>query len=260
MNPRISIVTVVLNRRQELAGTLQSVLDQDYENIEYIVQDGGSTDGTIELVRSLGEKISVFRSEKDKGIYDAMNKATKHVTGSWVIYMNAGDRFYSNSVLSNIFAGQIHDADIVYGEALMQYRNYQVPFGRAPLTSIWKKSPFSHQAAFIRGELMKAMGYDTTYKIGADHDLFYRAYKAGKKFKYVNQVVCLFDAEDGATKKHIFQAIKDKMNIAMKLEPGTDKWLYYQGFLLYAHVSLTAKALLGKGFIDRIRKLLRSSG
>ena len=107
MNQKISIVTVCYNASSEIEKTMESVLSQSYENIEYIIIDGASTDKTLELVNSLASKynsrkVQIF-SELDNGIFDAMNKGIKMATGDWINFMNAGDLFYNENVIENMF-------------------------------------------------------------------------------------------------------------------------------------------------------------
>ena len=101
-NVKISIVTVCYNAVAVIEKTIQSVLSQTYRNIEYIVIDGASTDGTIDVLKKYQTKISCFISEPDEGIYDAMNKGLKIATGEWICFMNAGDFFYDTEVLNSM--------------------------------------------------------------------------------------------------------------------------------------------------------------
>ena len=101
---KISVVTVCYNAADTIERTMLSVLNQTYHDIEYIIIDGGSTDGTVDIIRKYADKIAYWVSEPDKGIYDAMNKGIKVATGEWINFMNAGDYYYSNEVLKNVFA------------------------------------------------------------------------------------------------------------------------------------------------------------
>lgn len=97
---KITIVTVTYNCSKILKETLESCINQDYENVEYIIIDGASTDGTLDIINQHSENISFILSEPDKGIYDAMNKGIEHATGEWIFFLNAGDKFYSNKTLT----------------------------------------------------------------------------------------------------------------------------------------------------------------
>jgi glycosyltransferase involved in cell wall biosynthesis len=254
--PLISVITVVYNRAVELEGTLLSVLGLDYGNVEYIIIDGGSTDGTVEMIRRYEDRIDYWISEPDRGIYDAMNKGIGKATGEWINFMNSGDKFASPEAL-RFFEAREFDADVLFGDALAEYPTFRTMFKTHPMEVMWKHSPFCHQASFARASLMKAFKFDVQYRIGADHDFFYRAYKSNKKFEYVDHVVCLFDAREGATKKYITRAIKDKMDIALKYDFTLSKWLYYRFYMLYIHTVLLGKKVMGKTLTSRITRFLR---
>ena len=118
-NPKISVVTISHNSSKTIRNTIDSVLSQDYENIEYIVIDGNSTDETTDIIRSYGDKISYFISEKDDGLYDAMNKGIRVATGDVVGILNSDDFYYTNHVISDIAEMFIfNETDAVYGDLL----------------------------------------------------------------------------------------------------------------------------------------------
>jgi glycosyltransferase involved in cell wall biosynthesis len=254
--PVISVITVVYNRVHEIERTVQSIINQTYDRIQYIIIDGGSTDGTVDILKKYENKIAYWISEPDKGIYDAMNKGIERATGDYVNFMNCGDRFASEDVIQTFVKGQ-YEADIVYGEALVEYKSYSALFKRSPLKNMWRHSPFCHQASFIKTALLKEWKYDLQYKIGSDHDFFYRAYINRKKFQYFDQLVCLFDGRDGATKKQVIQGTRDMFNSALNHNFSIGKWLYSKYFLFYIRAILGAKKLLGNKLTDRINKFRR---
>jgi glycosyltransferase involved in cell wall biosynthesis len=123
----ISIITVVFNGEQFLEETIRSVINQNYDNVEYIIIDGGSTDGTLNIIKKYEDKISYWVSEKDGGIYDAMNKALDVASGVWINFMNAGDSFCNAIVLEKLFAKEIEiDNKFVYGDVLIDYGDFEV--------------------------------------------------------------------------------------------------------------------------------------
>ena len=258
--PIITVITVIFNGKPFVRTTFDSVLNQSYPNVEYIVIDGGSTDGTLELLQEYDNKVDLWISEPDKGIYDAMNKGIDLSTGDWINFMNVGDRFASPDVLDKFCDHERHGVDIVYGDALIQYENFEKPFKTHPLTEIWKYSPFCHQASFARAKLLNEYKLDTNFTIGADHDFFYRAYKAGKKFSYLPTVVCYFDGRQGMTKRRIIQAIKDKRTAALRYEYSLRKAIYFRFFLLYIRSSVLIKKLLGPVITDILIRLAKNRG
>lgn len=120
--PLITIITVAYNAVKDIENTILSVLNQTYPNIEYIIIDGGSTDGTLDIIKKYEDKISYWVSEADKGIYDAMNKGALKATGEWLNFMNAGDTFYDQQVLEKVFKdNDWSDADVIYGDINIEY-------------------------------------------------------------------------------------------------------------------------------------------
>lgn len=113
---KLSIITVAFNAQEAIERTILSVIDQSDAEIEYLVIDGGSTDATLNVIRQYADKIDYWVSEPDRGIYDAMNKALRHATGDWVLFMNAGDEFTSRSVVSAITKRIDENTDVIYSD------------------------------------------------------------------------------------------------------------------------------------------------
>src|SRR5690554_5935160 len=150
--PTLSVITVVYNNVKDIARTLHSVLDQSYPHIEYVVVDGGSTDGTLAVLRQYEDRISQLISEPDEGIYDAMNKGLRMATGDYVLFMNSGDQLYASNTVEAVFASA-PDSDIYYGETELRNESWE-PIGirrhSTPDQFTWKSFRYgmniSHQA------------------------------------------------------------------------------------------------------------------
>lgn len=112
----LTIITVCFNIKDEIERTCQSIVNQTWQNFEWIVIDGGSTDGTVDILKKYSDRINILVSEPDKGIYNAMNKGIKLSHGEWLNFMNGGDRFTSNDVLKEVFSGKEYSADVLYGK------------------------------------------------------------------------------------------------------------------------------------------------
>lgn len=173
MIPKISIITVSYNAIAGIEQTILSVINQTYQNVEYIIIDGGSTDGTVDVIRKYADKIVYWVSEPDKGIYDAMNKGIKKATGEWINFMNAGDCFYREDVISNVFGTNYPpEVFVVYGSVVTKSQNLvQKPFG---LKDFCKCMAFCHQSAFVRKS--KQIEFNTSYPIAADYNYFNSIY------------------------------------------------------------------------------------
>ena len=171
---KITVVTVCYNAERDIEKTIQSVINQTYDNIEYIIVDGASKDGTMQVVEKYKDKIAKIVSEPDKGIYDAMNKGIKLATGEWINFMNAGDCFYDNDSVANSVP-MFNDTDIISGISTLSGQTwYPTKPSGLSLTFFLTKS-LSQQATFIKTNLMKKHGYDTTYKSASDSLFFFEA-------------------------------------------------------------------------------------
>lgn len=171
MITKVSIITICFNAAEDLEKTIASVRGQKYKDYEYIVVDGGSKDGTAEVIDNSLDVISKFVSEPDKGIYDAMNKGVKMATGEWLIMMNAGDVFADSDVLQNVFSHTIPDnITFLYGDTLSRQKNGKL---LRRVTS-WKDGNVNHQAVIYRRQLHEEHGlYIVTKKIIISDYLFF---------------------------------------------------------------------------------------
>jgi glycosyltransferase involved in cell wall biosynthesis len=192
----ITIVTVVLNGDKSLEKTIQSVINQSYSNIEFIVIDGGSTDQSLSIIRKYEYAIDQWLSEKDLGIYDAMNKGIALARGQWINFMNCGDYFYSNDTLYSIFdKNKLNDADVIYGNHQVIYPSKVVRhFNAGPIKNIWRGSQFCHQACFTRTHLIKKYKFNLNFRFSADFNFFYKLWQKNYKFVQLNIAVASISA------------------------------------------------------------------
>ncbi|TFF35160.1 glycosyltransferase family 2 protein [Mucilaginibacter psychrotolerans] len=204
--PTLSVITVVYNNVADIGRTLLSVMNQTYQEIEYIVIDGGSKDGTLEIINAYRSRIAKFVTEPDKGIYDAMNKGLALATGDYVIFMNSGDEFYAGDTVEKVFA-TADGADIYYGETEMvnaQRESLGQRRHQAPAKFNWRSFKYgmsvSHQAIYIRREL--AEPYDAAYQLSADIDWIIRAAKKAKKVVKVDGYVAKYLVGGMSKAKH----------------------------------------------------------
>lgn len=192
-SPLITIITVAYNAVKDIENTILSVLNQTYPNIEYIIIDGGSTDGTLDIIKKYEGKISYWVSEPDKGIYDAMNKGTLKASGEWLNFMNAGDTFYDEKVLEKVFKdNDWSDTDVIYGDVVYVYPDKEEIRKTTSLKRIKVGIPFCHQCVFVKTKLQQQYLFNTNYKICADYDFFYTLYKKGFSFKYKELIIAKY--------------------------------------------------------------------
>ena len=209
----ISVVTVCYNAADTIEKTMLSVLNQTYHDIEYIIIDGGSTDGTVEIIRKYADRIAYWVSEPDKGIYDAMNKGIKVATGEWINFMNAGDEFVDEGVIEKLFQNRTIDTvGVVFGDTLFIHKSKQkiVKFGDDPHHKIM---PSCHQSIFCRRILLARILFDLRYKIAADYNLFFQLRQMDIEFQYVQLVVAVYDAANGISSRNEWSTQKEMLKI-----------------------------------------------
>ncbi|WP_462266671.1 glycosyltransferase family 2 protein [Mucilaginibacter sp.] len=235
-NPRLSIITVVYNNVHDVERTLLSVTGQTYGNIEYVVIDGDSADGTLDVLERYRPHISKLISEKDKGIYDAMNKGLALATGDYVLFMNSGDEIYAPDTVAKLFA-TAPDADIYYGETEMIDEGGRI-LGRrrhkAPERFTWRSFRYgmsiSHQAIYIRRSLTGPYCYPQ-YQLSADIDWILTAAKKAKKMVNVHQYVARYLVGGMSKAKHK-QSLLERFDI-MKRHYGLLPTLFNHGVIAF---------------------------
>jgi len=192
--PLVTVVTVVFNFNNEIEDTILSVINQSYDNTEYIVIDGGSTDGTLDIVKRYQHKIKKLISEPDTGIFDAMNKSLKLATGDFIIFMNAGDRFCSINVIENMVA-EMKNLDLVYyGNAIFTNKINNIQMHRGGYFSKYRLSQINlcHQTIFYPKVAYKNNDFDLNYRTYADWPYNIKLFSK-TKFIYLDQDVVYFD-------------------------------------------------------------------
>jgi glycosyltransferase involved in cell wall biosynthesis len=210
-NPLLTIVTVVLNKEEVIENTLLSVINQSYFNIEYIVIDGGSKDGTMEVINKYKENINHIISEKDGGIYDAMNKGINLAKGSWINFMNAGDRFTNNDVISKLPFSSCDINPILYGN---RSHNGSIIYPNSCRSLKFGEIMACHQSMFfnINPIFKKSVLYDTKFLIYADYELVNRLYLEYGNFKYYNESIVISEG-NGISSTVSMQKRNDKYKI-----------------------------------------------
>lgn len=225
--PLVSIVTVCFNAEKSIEKTIQSVISQKYPHLEYLVIDGDSIDDTKLIVSKYMDSIDVFISEKDNGVYDAMNKASIFANGDWVLYMNCGDVFYSEKTVSNIFSNPIEDCyGVVFGDTIFTGDgiNKIIRNGDKP---IHKYMPSCHQSIFCRRSLLVDMPFDLKYKFAADYDFFYRLWKKGCNYYYIPEIVSEYDICGGLSQDNYVETKREILKIS------NSKFVYYAKYLYF---------------------------
>lgn len=229
---RINIVTINLNNKQGLERTMNSVLSQTFfDHIDYIIIDGGSTDGSKELIEQHKDKLYFWCSEQDKGIFNAMNKGIDHLNGEYVLFLNSGDFLDKNDVIEKVY-DQL-DCDIVYGNEMMYSIPNQGMVSYTKVTSFnkwlskypdklnekfFKDSALPHQSTFIRTALHKERKYDESCIIAGDWKFTREAImKYGATYKHIQLVISDYEST-GISAKQYNTFVKEKGNYYKNLE------------------------------------------
>lgn len=189
--PLISIITVVYNGEKHLEKTIKSVIAQTYPNVEYIIIDGGSTDGTLDIIKKYEKKISHWSSEPDKGIYDAMNKGLTKATGDYVAFMNADDWYEPDALQSVADAAIETQASFITAKVRIINEETEKSVIRESRFDEYGKN-IHHQTCFINLRIHKQFLYNTDFQLAADRDLIVRLIKSGISTYFVDKVVANF--------------------------------------------------------------------
>ncbi|WP_348825254.1 glycosyltransferase family 2 protein [Flavobacterium aestuarii] len=218
--PKISVITVNYNDKKGLSKTLESVVNQTDKKFEYIIIDGGSSDGSKELIEQYSKHIDYWVSEPDKGVFNAMNKGIKAATGDFVIFMNGGDCFCNNTVLQEIEPLLDENFDIYYGNNYKQTPNSKrlKTYSEKLNFSFFYTSSINHQSTFIRKSLFeKYFYYNEEYKIASDWEFFiYTICHVNVPYKYINKTIAVYDFTGISSNPKFSSIYKEEKNITYK--------------------------------------------
>ena len=215
--PFFSIVTVVYNDSEGLSCTGESLSTQSFDGFEWIIIDGGSTDGTLDIIKQYDTQSLKWLSEKDNGIYDAMNKGISMSTGEYVVFLNAGDVFESNKTLSNVMDNvqQNHPrTDILFCGASLSFKNKKIIYRPTRLIEkyIWHGLPANHQATFFKRSLLSCKSYSDLYVLTGDYFLVADLFNKGVNCQYLEEPVVRFSI-GGFSHKNPLLALKEAYQI-----------------------------------------------
>ena len=245
--PKVSIITVVYNGIEFLEETIKSVIAQTYPNIEYIIVDGGSKDGTLDIIKKYEAHITKWISEPDKGIYDAKNKGIDLATGDWQNFLNAGDSFVSNDVLEKIFTTNLENITLVYGDIIAIRENGQkLNVNAIELkddNSIKKGMKVCHQAIFYNKNIM--IKYDDKLRLKSEWkhliEITRKENFSPKKFNF--PIVYYSVGGLGAQQLKLNQ--KEYRDVFLKMY-GISAYITYMPFFAYMTLRRILKKILKK--------------
>lgn len=216
---KVSVVTICFNEEKNIVETIESVINQTYLDVEYIIKDGCSQDRTNEIIESVIDKNKHINIKhiikKDTGIYNAMNQAIDECTGEWIIFINAGDLFWAKDTLKKIFQeADVNESEILFGNVLMRDVSGD-RIWKGKINQLPYKMPFGHPACLIKREVLKQMRFNERYRIVADYELILRCYENGYKFWDLDEIITIFKLNGVSSTKYLkkykehIQVLKD---------------------------------------------------
>lgn len=258
--PKITIIMAVYNRVDKIEQCISSVINQIYDNLEYIIIDGGSTDGTVDIIKKYDDKIAYWCSEPDKGIYDAWNKGLAHATGDYINFIGSDDAMYGYSAMTNIVVHLNENVDVLAGNIVLVYEQngFEILMNNNQVKSktYYRGGCILTQGTLIKRTLFNKYKFDTSYKVAADYKFFLQYYYDNTvRIKFVDDVIQYFS--DGGVSSIELNFAKMEDNKIYK-ELGLDEFVD-------CHLSESESVFRGKmkeyckrlGVFDLIQRIYR---
>lgn len=258
---KLSIVTVCYNSSKTISNCIESVLRQNNNNYEYIIIDGASDDGTVEIAKTYKEKFEekdikyTIISEPDLGIYNAMNKGIDRVSGEWILYLNSDDEFYGNKAIRDFLNSDFDSYDVVYGDVVIKTKDSYIfqKAGELERLKSGTEMPFCHQSTFTKTSILKQFHFDENYKIIADIDLYLRILENNGQFCYIEQYISIFSNE-GVSQTNRIKSIREaKVMLKHHAELNIMKEMKLNSFIIWYRL----KSVLPVRIQNNIKKLLK---
>lgn len=243
-NPKITVVTVVLNAREFIEETIRSVLDQDYPNLEYVVVDGVSIDGTLELIYPYKHRIDRLIVEEDNGIYDAMNKAAEVALGEYIIFMNAGDQFACGSSVSKLCRYLVDDEALVYGGWIVKYPwGFERAAFPARPSDFWKGMFVQHQSIMVKTSYLRDHPFDLQIGLGADYAFLLQLVNSNVAIRECKEIISRV-AAGGASDSNRIDVLVAHWHQARQFHPGLRTDFHYTKRLAREYFAALVKMCL----------------
>jgi glycosyltransferase involved in cell wall biosynthesis len=205
-NPFLSIITINFNNAEGLQKTMESVFSQSYDNFQFLIIDGASTDGSVAILESNNDRLDYWVSEQDSGVYNAMNKGIMASNGDYLLFLNSGDQLTGPSALSDFIHHEKFGGDIIYGDYMFENGEKVFPDQLTPV--YFMRTSLPHQSTFFKKEVFDIMGsYDESYKLGGDRAFYIKSFLSNRfQFVHVNYFLTFFDMEGMSnSQEHSYQ-------------------------------------------------------
>lgn len=240
---KISIITVCYNAVDKIEETIQSVINQTYLDLEYIIIDGASNDGTMDVINKYRGNISLIVSESDKGIFDAMNKGIDLCTGNYCLFLNCGDYFFSKDSVKDAVAQFDQRSDVIYGNTEYRFDYGNEVLAPQSLEKVMTGAFCCHQSTFFSTNVIKKYKYDLSYKIVSDWVLFRNMYMEHRKFQYIDITIASYDNIEGlSTANNISSFIQHQKEKARCMKIDDD--FCWRCLLLYKSLCFITRRFL----------------
>lgn len=218
-NNLLSIITVCFNAAETIEMTIQSIIKQRYKDIEYIIIDGGSTDGTLDIIRKYSSNIAYWISEKDQGIYDAMNKGISKASGSWIYFLGADDVLYDSEVISDVFVDMNaykKGTKILYGNVV--FSQSKILYGGLFSRSRIIKENICHQSLFYHISIFQVFGvFNLRYNLLSDWEFNMRVFsKCEEDAVFIDRTICFYNEQGSSTRKSDINFGRDYYKIILR--------------------------------------------
>ncbi|MFV8335279.1 glycosyltransferase family 2 protein [Flavobacterium sp. RSP29] len=237
---KISIVTVVYNGERYLEKTILSVVKQTYKDIEHIVVDGGSSDGTLAILKKYGSDIDVMISESDKGLSDAMNKGANLASGDWILYLHADDTFSNASSVQKLMDAAVKKPTANWITAYLRFQNNTGEIFRKDLfheiswSRMMIRNVIRHQSTMVRLKASIDIQFDHKYKHAMDYDYFLRLWKKYGSPEVINQYISDFRLDGTNLSSDYFASLKDEMRVRVDFRKiNTENYKLPFDYLIY---------------------------
>lgn len=244
---KFSVITINLNNRLGLVKTIKSVLGQNFNNFEFIVIDGKSDDGSVEILNQYSDKIGTIISEKDVGIYDAMNKGIKKATGEYLVFLNSGDVFYSSNVLLNASKSSLN-SDLLIGKIKIAEAVHSFP---QKLTKLFfLEYGIAHPSTFIKSDLFIKYGYyNLLNKITSDWEFFFRVlFNHSCSYSFLDEIIVDFDPSGISSNPNNSLIINAEKRRFIKKEFPILHFFYFVGYLGFLRIASLFKRIIYNRF------------
>lgn len=241
--PFFSIVTICFNNKTGLEKTIESVVNQTFNNFEFVVIDGGSSDGTVDILNKFSSKFAYWVSEKDNGISDAFNKGIRRSKGDWILFLNSGDILINANVLelfAKLISNDSIENQIFYGKIVIENaKNIKYEFGREfNLKKFQKRMNLPHQAIFFSKHFFVNYGcFDERFKLAMDYELLLRP--ISYKYKFINAVVSKME-QGGVSQTNIHKIYREYL-IAKLLHTKRSLFFLLFDYCYYYNIYLILK-------------------